>query len=71
MFEEFWEKQRKIEPTEPKYISICKILQGSGEDRDVIEEIFKSHMEVGIDYDEDETKEMVDYLYEIAKDIND
>ena len=69
MFDEFYNKQRKLEPDDPKYISICKVLQGSGEDKDVIEQIFTSHMNVGEDYDPDEWEELVNYLVEISKDL--
>ena len=68
MFEEFWEKQRKAEPEEPKMISLCKILQGSGEYREEIERIFISHMKAGEDYDTPELGEMIDYLVELSQD---
>ena len=71
MFEEFYNKQRKLEPTEPKYISICKVIQGSGADREEVEFIFNSIMVIGEDYDAPEFKEMVDYLVEISKDLDD
>lgn len=70
-FDYFWKKQRALEPEEPKYISLCKILMGSGEDKKVIAEIFDKYMVDGEDYDYVERREMVDYLYEIAKDIDD
>ena len=68
MFEVFWEKQRKKEPEEPKMISLCKILQGSGEDRKEIEKIFHTYMIEGKDYDRFEDMEMIDYLVEISLD---
>lgn len=67
-FKYFWDKQRKLEPNEPKYISICKIVQGSGEDREVLETIFDTYMEVVKDFDSPERKEMISYLIEISKD---
>ena len=68
MFNTFWEKQRNIEPDEPKMISLCKILQGSGEDKVEITKIFHQYMEVGKDYDAPEAKEMINYLFDISKD---
>ena len=69
MFKEFYDKQRLLEPDEPKYISICKVLQGSGEERAEIEHIFVSCMQVCEDYDTNEFEEMVSYLVEISKDV--
>lgn len=66
-FDSFWKKQRKIEPDDPKYISLCKILNGSGEDRKVITDIFNTYMTLA-DYDLVEKEGMIDYLFEIAKD---
>jgi hypothetical protein len=66
-FDYFWKKQRELEPGEPKYISLCKILQGSGEDYGVIEGIFMTYMTLE-DYDLPEKKEMLDYLFDVAKD---
>jgi hypothetical protein len=64
-FNNFWEKQRALEPDEPKMISLCKILQGSGEDKDEIEKIFHTYMKVTEDYDAPELEEMINYLLEI------
>jgi hypothetical protein len=68
MFEKFWDKRRKENPGEPKYISLCYILEGSGETLGVIQTIFESFLDEGIDYDSGEELEMVDYLFTIAKD---
>jgi len=70
-FDYFWQKQRNLEPDDPKYISLCKILQGSGEDKEVIEKIFDTYMKEVVDYDVGERQIMVDYLYEQSKDLDD
>ncbi len=67
MFNDFWNKRRKANPDENKYISLCHILEGSGEDKQEIEKIFLTYMTLE-DYDEVEMEEMVDYLLEISKD---
>ena len=69
MFKKFWDKRRK-ENSEPEYISLCFILEGSGEDRNIIENIFDKYVPKN-SFVEDERNEMVDYLYKIAKDQND
>lgn len=68
MFNDFYNKQRELCPDEPKYISLCKVLQYSGEERPEIEHIFVSYMKEGEDYDRNEFEEMVSYLVEQAKD---
>jgi hypothetical protein len=68
MFADFYNKQREVEPNDPIYISLCKVLQGSGEDKEVIESYFNTYMKVGIDYDKKDRKIMVDYLFEQSKD---
>jgi hypothetical protein len=67
-FNYFWEKQRNKEPDEPKMISLCKILEGSGEDKEVIEKIFHTYMIAEEDYDIGEQDEMINYLFNISKD---
>lgn len=69
MFKDFWDKRRKENPGEPKYISLCYILEGSGENRKTIETIFESYMDEGEDYDSKEEIEMVNYLFTISKDL--
>lgn len=68
MFEIFWNKRRKAHPDEPKYITLCYILEGSGEDRKTIETIFESYLDELIDYDNEEKIQMVNYLFTISKD---
>ena len=68
MFQDFWEKQRKLAPDEPKMISLCKILQGSGEDRKEITKIFHTYMSKE-DFLPSEEKEMIDYLLDISTDL--
>lgn len=68
MFDKFWVKRRKKYPEEPKYISLCYILEGSGEQRNIIENIFDKYMLVKKDYDLPERDQMIDYLFTIAKD---
>lgn len=71
MFEYHWDKRRKENEGEPKYISLCHILQYSGEDREFIEATFNKYMEIGVDYDEPERETMIEYLIDIAKDLDD
>lgn len=68
MFKKHWDKRRKENPNEPKYISLCYILEGSGEDRNIIENIFLLYLTIKIDYDAGEEEEMINYLFKIAKD---
>lgn len=70
-FKYFWDKRRKLHPGEPKYISLCQILQFSGEEKADVTKIFLTYMKIGKDYDEKEAKEMIKYLVELAKDPND
>jgi len=69
-FNDFWQKRRKLHPGEPKYISLCHILQFSGEDNVEVNKIFTTYMKVGVDYDEPEFKEMIKYLVDLSKDPN-
>lgn len=68
MFNYYWEKQRELQPEDPKYISLCKILANSGEEKEEITKIFHTYMKVGEDYDAKEFKELINYLIVIAKD---
>ena len=68
-FDYFWKKRRKENEGEPKYISLCYILEGSGEDRDVLTQIFDKYMTKN-DFDVEERLEMIDYLFDIALDIH-
>jgi len=68
MFETFWNKRRKLYPDENKYISLCHILEGSGETGDNIHQIFLQYIKEGEDYEESERNEMVKYLFKISKD---
>ena len=68
-FDYFWEKRRKISPGEPRYISLCYILEGSGEKAREIYEIFDEYMTKD-DFLPSEREEMVLYLVDIAQDRN-
>lgn len=68
-FDYFWEKRRKINPGEPKYISLCYILEGSGESAAEIYQIFDEYMTKD-DFDVKDREEMVLYLIDIAQDRN-
>jgi len=70
MFEEFWNKRRKKNQDEPKYISLCYILEGSGAEKEEIEMIFNEYIPKE-DFLPNEKKQMVAYLVEIAQDKND
>lgn len=67
MFKRHWNKRRKINPGEPCYISLCYILEGSGEDEEKIEEYFNTYIPKE-EYDFEEKEEMVEYLKDIASD---
>lgn len=68
-FKHFWDKRRKENPGEPKYISLCYVLQYSGQDKTEIGNIFDTYMVVTKDYDSNERTEMVDYLVDISRDM--
>ena len=69
MFETFWNKRRKANPGEPKYISLCYILEGSGETPAELYEIFDEYMDKS-DFLPSEREEMVAYLIDISQDKN-
>jgi len=71
MFNKFWNKRREEHPDEPRYISLCHLLEGSGEEEDIIEKYFDKYMEQDEDFDYSEKEMMVDYLVVISKDLND
>lgn len=68
-FDYFWDKRRKMSPGEPRYISLCYILEGSGEKAREIYEIFDEYMTKD-DFLPSEREEMVLYLVDIAQDRN-
>lgn len=68
MFETFWNKRRKNNPREPKYISLCYILEGSGETASELYEIFDEYMSKD-DFIPTEREQMVQYLIEISRDL--
>ena len=70
MQEKFWDKRRKANPGEPKYISLCYILEGSGIEADEIYEIFDEYIPKE-DFNQDERETMVAYLLDISTDLND
>jgi hypothetical protein len=67
-FELHWNKRRKKHPDEPAYISLCYILEGSGEDSADIFEIFDEYMPRDSFY-KTERETMVLYLIDIAQDL--
>ena len=66
--DKFWNKRRKQNPDEPPYISLCYILEGSGEDIASIYEIFDEYMPKE-DFKADEREMMVAYLADISVDL--
>lgn len=68
MFDKFWQKRRKANPGEPKYISLCYILEGSGEDSAVIYEIFDEYIPKE-DFLPEEREQMIRYLIDISQDL--
>jgi len=71
MFNKFWNKRREEHPDEPRYISLCHLLEGSGEEEEVIEKYFDKYMEQDEDFVYSERDVMIDYLVVISKDWND
>jgi hypothetical protein len=69
MFDFFYQARREANPDEPIYITMCFVMQYSGTDRDEVELLFDTYMKVKQDYDKEEKKEMVDYLYKLAKEV--
>lgn len=68
MFKKHWDKRRKEHSDEPKYISLCYILEGSGEDLNFITSTFDMYMLIDLDYDQPERNEMINYLLTISQD---
>lgn len=66
--EKHFNKRQKDNPGEPKYISLCYILEGSGEDGGTIYEIFDEYIPKK-DFLPKEREQMVAYLIEIAVDL--
>lgn len=69
MFDNFYSLRREANPDEPIFISLCFVIQYSGTDRDEVEQIFDTYMKVKVDYDKEEKKEMVDYLFKVAQEL--
>jgi hypothetical protein len=69
-FDKFWNKQRKNHPDEPEYISMCKILEGSGEESAIIYELFDEYIPKD-SFTPSEREIMVSYLIEKAEDCYD
>lgn len=67
-FDYFWKKRRKEYPAEARYISLCHILEGSGETPKALKVIFLMYMRLDEDYDLGEEGEMIKYLIKISKD---
>lgn len=68
-FDYFWNKRRKLNPGEPKYISLCYILEGSGETAKELYEIFDEYMGKD-DFNVKDREQMVLYLIDISQDKN-
>lgn len=66
MFDNYYQLRRDSHPYEPKYISLCFVLQGSGADKAEIKELFDFYMVEEEDYDKPERKEMIDYLVKVS-----
>lgn len=67
MIEQYFQWRRESNPEEPIYITLCFVLQESGAEREEIKDYFHTYMVEGIDYDEEEGGEMIDYLVKIAQ----
>lgn len=67
-FDTHFNKRRKAHNDEPVYISLCYILEGSGEDSAEIYEIFNEYMPRD-SFLPEERQQMIDYLVEIATDL--
>lgn len=65
-FDHFYKKRRELFPGEAKYLCLCQLLNESMIDKEEVVEIFDRYLEEGVDFDQPEREEMVDYLYEVA-----
>lgn len=68
-FTEHYLNRRKDNPNEPKYISLCYVIEYSGDTKKEVEEKFDLVMD-STDYDPEERETMITYLSEIAQDKN-
>ena len=66
-FEKHWNKRRKAHPDEPRYITLCYLLEGSGEEAVDIYELFDEYIPKK-DFLVSERETMVSYLIDIAQD---
>lgn len=67
-FSQHWDKRRKKNPYEPEYISLCYLLEGSGEDSAEIYEIFDEYVPKE-NFLPNEREQMIAYLVEISTDL--
>ena len=65
---EAFKKSSESHPEWGTYIHLCTIFQESGASRNVVKKAFLYYMPLE-EYDKNETDEMVDYLFKIAKEI--
>ncbi len=65
-FDRHWNKHRKNNPDEAEYISMCKILQYSGEDAESIYGLFTEYIPKD-SFTKKEREVMVKYLIEQAQ----
>ena len=67
-FEKHWNKRRKAHPDEPRYITLCYLLEGSGEEPAEIYELFDEYIPRD-DFFLNEREELCAYLIDIATDL--
>lgn len=67
-FDRHFDKRRKNNPEEPVYITLCYVLEYSGEEAPEVYEIFDEYMPPD-DFFLNEREQMVRYLIDISKDI--
>ncbi len=53
-------------PDDTNYIRLCFVFKNSGANRTEIKGIFDEFMVLGVDYDEEDEEELIDYLQKKA-----
>ena len=68
-FEQAFQKRKEENPNWGTYINMCSVLQESGISKTEITKIFNKYMTKD-DYDPHEKAELIDYLVQIANEID-
>jgi len=68
-FKQFFAESKAKQPEWGTYIHLCRVLQESGADREEITKLFEEYMKPE-EYARSEKTELINYLEEIANEIN-